>query len=100
MKALTIHAGTNLLNETGTVYTAKRAISHSDFNTIALVNDIGLLILSTPIEYTENIQPIPLATTDVAPAGSPCTLSGWGTTSVSIKQKFYTIKAVAALCNI
>ncbi|XP_011873943.1 PREDICTED: chymotrypsin-1-like [Vollenhovia emeryi] len=80
LKSLTIHAGTNLLSETGTIYTAKKAIVHN-FNAVRLVNDIGLLILSTPIKYTKYIQPITLATTDVAPAGSACTLSGWGRTS-------------------
>lgn len=85
LEALTIHAGTNLLSETGTVYKAKKAITHEDYSSILLINDVGVLILSTPIEYTKYIQPISLATTDIAPADSPCTLSGWGRTSVSIK---------------
>lgn len=85
LRSLTIHTGTNLLSETGTAYKAKKAIVHDGFDSYKLINDIGLLILSTPIKFTENIQPIPLATTDVAPSGSPCTLSGWGRTSVSTK---------------
>lgn len=101
LKTLTIHAGTNLLSETGTVYKAKQAIAHRDFSSFELVNDIGLLILSTLIEYTKYIQPIPLATTNFTPAGSTCTLSGWGRTSVNIKQKlFYVVKAVSSLSNI
>ncbi|XP_018372570.1 PREDICTED: chymotrypsin-1-like [Trachymyrmex cornetzi] len=78
LKSLTIHAGTNQLSENGTVYKAKQAIVHEAFNSSRLVNDIGLLILSTPIEYTKYIQPISLATTDIAPSGSYCILSGWG----------------------
>lgn len=85
MSALTIHAGTNLLNETGVVYKADRAIAHEDFDPWALVNDVGLLILSNLVEYNSLIKPIPLATTDVAPPGHSCTLSGWGRTSVSDK---------------
>ncbi|KAG5331698.1 CTR1 protein, partial [Acromyrmex heyeri] len=78
LKSLTIHAGTNLLSENGTVYKAKQAIIHETFDSIRIINDIGLLILSTPIEYTKSIQPVSLATTDVAPTGSYCILSGWG----------------------
>ncbi|KAL0124391.1 hypothetical protein PUN28_006312 [Cardiocondyla obscurior] len=81
LKSLTIHAGTNLLSEDGNVYKAKRAIVHKRYSALLLTNDVGLLILTTPITFTQNVQSIPLATTDVAPAGSPCTLSGWGTTS-------------------
>ncbi|EGI68359.1 Chymotrypsin-1 [Acromyrmex echinatior] len=77
LKSLTIHAGTNLLSENGTVYKAKQAIIHETFDSIRIINDIGLLILSTPIEYTKYIQPISLATTNVAP-GSYCILAGWG----------------------
>lgn len=83
LETLRIHAGTNLLSKTGTAYKAKQAIVHSGYDSYRLVNDIGLLILSTPIKFTEYVQPIPLATSDVAPSGSPCTLSGWGRTSVS-----------------
>ncbi|KAL0124390.1 hypothetical protein PUN28_006312 [Cardiocondyla obscurior] len=82
LKSLTIHAGTNLLSEDGNVYKAKRAIVHKRYSALLLTNDVGLLILTTPITFTQNVQSIPLATTDVAPAGSPCTLSGWGTTSL------------------
>ncbi|XP_018403933.1 PREDICTED: chymotrypsin-1-like [Cyphomyrmex costatus] len=94
LESLTIHAGTNLLSEDGAVYKAKQAIVHEDFSVIRLVNDIGLLILSTPIEYTKYIQPIPLATTDVAPSGSSCTLSGWGTLKVggSVPNKLQEIE--------
>lgn len=94
LKELTIHAGTNLLSESGVVYTASRAIAHENFNSLKLNNDIGLLILSTAVEFTALVQPISLAETDVAPAGHSCILSGWGRTSVSSSNKtiFYIIK--------
>ncbi|XP_024891146.1 chymotrypsin-1-like, partial [Temnothorax curvispinosus] len=81
LKNLTVHAGTNLLNESGSVYRVKQAIPHSNYNFMGSSNDIGVLILTTPIEYTQYIQPIPLATSDIAPEGTSCTLSGWGRTS-------------------
>ncbi|KAL6265047.1 hypothetical protein P5V15_005138 [Pogonomyrmex californicus] len=81
LKGVTVHTGTNLLSKSGTVYTVKQAIAHKGFNSFALNNDVGLLILSTPIEYTKYVQPIEIATDDVAPPGSKCTLTGWGRTS-------------------
>ncbi|XP_072743937.1 transmembrane protease serine 9-like [Anoplolepis gracilipes] len=82
LEDLTIHAGTNLLSESGVVYTASRAIVHKNFNPYQLTNDIGLLILSTAVEFKPLVQPILLATDDIAPAGSPVVLSGWGMTSL------------------
>lgn len=101
LKALTIHVGTNLLSETGTVYKAKQVIPHKDFNPSRLVNDIGLIILSTPIEYAEKVQPVVFASsTELAPAGSACVLSGWGRLRVSVKKLFYAINTVSSLSNI
>ncbi|XP_018403820.1 PREDICTED: transmembrane protease serine 3-like [Cyphomyrmex costatus] len=96
LESLTVHAGTNLLNENGTVYKVKQAISHEDFDSFKLVNDIGLLILSTSIEYTKYIQPISLAITDIAPSGSSCILSGWGQTMMdgSVPNKLQEIELI------
>ncbi|XP_011694586.1 PREDICTED: serine protease 48-like [Wasmannia auropunctata] len=87
LEALTIHAGTNLLSELGTVYKAKKVIVHEGFDPFALVNDIGLIILKNPIQFNKNIQPITLAIPEFpfTPAGKPCTLSGWGRTSLGGK---------------
>ncbi|XP_020299078.1 chymotrypsin-1-like [Pseudomyrmex gracilis] len=81
LEILTIHAGTNLLSEEGTVYKAIKAIHHENYNMYKLLNDIGVLILSRPVEFTPTIQPIRLATNDIV-AGSPCVLSGWGRTAI------------------
>lgn len=87
-------AGTNLLNEGGTVYNAKELVIHNDYRSLRLIHDIGLVILSTEIEYTKLIQPIRLSTSDVS-AGQRCVLTGWGRLSVSekeVKRKlFYVI---------
>ncbi|KAL6448584.1 hypothetical protein ACFW04_000457 [Cataglyphis niger] len=82
LKDLTIHAGTNYLSESGVVYTASRAIAHENFNPFLLTNDIGLLILSTVVEFKPLVQPIPLAKDDIAPADHPVILTGWGRTSL------------------
>lgn len=87
LKDLTIHAGTNYLSESGVVYTASRAIAHENYNPFRLTNDIGLLILSTAVEFKPLVQPIPLAKDDIAPADHPVILTGWGRTSVSLLNK-------------
>ncbi|XP_020299083.1 chymotrypsin-1-like, partial [Pseudomyrmex gracilis] len=93
LKSLTIHAGTNLLSEEGTVYTATAAVPHEDFDATRLINDIGVLKLSRSVEFTTTIQPIQLATNDIS-AGSPCVLSGWGRTSLGglVPDKLQHIK--------
>lgn len=87
LKDLTIHAGTNLLSEPGVVYTASKAIVHENFSPAFLVNDVGLLILSTAVEFKPLVQPVSIAHDNIAPAGSSCILTGWGTTSVSSSNK-------------
>ncbi|KAM0733577.1 Chymotrypsin-1 [Formica fusca] len=82
LRDLTIHAGTNYLSESGVVYTATQAIAHENYNPYQLSNDIGLLILSTAVEFKPLVQPILLAKDDIAPAGYPCILTGWGRLSL------------------
>lgn len=87
LRDLTIHAGTNYLSESGVIYTATQAIAHENYNPYQLTNDIGLLILSTAVEFKPLVQPILLAKDDIAPAGYPCILTGWGRLSVSSLNK-------------
>ncbi|KAL6448591.1 hypothetical protein ACFW04_000458 [Cataglyphis niger] len=76
---LSIHAGTNYLNQTGYVYYVANVTIHEYFDRAKLINDIALIRLATPIKYNAVVQPIELAITDDL-EGKPCTLSGWGTT--------------------
>ncbi|XP_070167530.1 chymotrypsin-1-like [Polyergus mexicanus] len=82
LRDLTIHAGTNYLNESGVVYTAIQAITHKNYDPYQLINDVGLLILSTAVEFKPLVQRILLAKDDIAPADYPCILTGWGRLSV------------------
>ncbi|KAL6448586.1 hypothetical protein ACFW04_000458 [Cataglyphis niger] len=78
---LSIHAGTNYLNQTGYVYYVANVTIHEYFDRAKLINDIALIRLATPIKYNAVVQPIELAITDDL-EGKPCTLSGWGTTKL------------------
>jgi len=57
-----------------------KIIGHPDYNNRDLTNDICLLKLATPLEWTDFVQPIalpaPLLETE---AGTDCIVTGWGT---------------------
>lgn len=82
LKDATIHAGTNLLSESGYVYKIEAAIIHPAFNLSLIHNDIGLLRLKTDIEYNKLVQSISVAKTNSVRVGDPCFLTGWGTLQV------------------
>lgn len=79
---LSVHAGTNYLNQTGDIYRVKSVTINKNYNSALLINDIALVHLATSIKYNPVVQPIKLATNDKNLEGKPCTLSGWGTTKV------------------
>ncbi|XP_011155958.2 transmembrane protease serine 9 [Solenopsis invicta] len=76
---VTVHAGTNLLSKSGTVYKPEESIIHPNFNLLLIRNDVGLLRLNTNIEYNKLVQPISVAKTNSVLEGDPCFLTGWGT---------------------
>jgi hypothetical protein len=78
LKNVTVHAGTNFLNETGYAYAVEKVIIHANFNILLIRNDIGLLRLKTDIAYNKVVQAIPVANTDSIAAGESCFLTGWG----------------------
>uniref|UniRef100_A0A8D0BZU6 Peptidase S1 domain-containing protein n=1 Tax=Salvator merianae TaxID=96440 RepID=A0A8D0BZU6_SALMN len=51
-------------------------------NCSCFTEDIMLIQLNSPVDYTERIRPIPLPTS-CASEGTTCTVMGWGTTSAS-----------------
>ncbi|KYN12579.1 Chymotrypsin-2 [Trachymyrmex cornetzi] len=79
LKNVTVHAGTNRLNESGYVYIPEEAIVHPDYEPDLIFNDIGLLRLKTDIQYNKLVQPISIAKTNSVLVGDACFLTGWGT---------------------
>nr|XP_036231789.1 serine protease SP24D-like [Bactrocera oleae] len=71
---LTVQAGTINLTEAGTISQVAKIIPHPDYN---YDNDIALLQLSEPFNYSSVIRPIRLATNET-PAGEEVTITGWG----------------------
>ncbi|KAK4873166.1 hypothetical protein RN001_015195 [Aquatica leii] len=93
----TIVAGTNKLKEGGETYSVLRIIVHESWNPIRFTDDIAVIKVTNPIEYTIYIQPIALNDKPTR-ANTKCTLSGWGLTSYpgtnSNDLKYYTGKVI------
>ncbi|KAF2892689.1 hypothetical protein ILUMI_13486 [Ignelater luminosus] len=77
---VSVVVGSTTLDSGGDKYKVSKIKVHKDYNSGLIKNDIALLILASPIELSDCIQPIELETEDVG-GGDDAVLSGWGTTS-------------------
>lgn len=77
-----IKVGSNNWKTGGTYYKPEKLIPHEDFGSLLFAYDIGLIRLQTPIEFSENVQPIKLSTKEVG-ADENVQVTGWGRLSVS-----------------
>lgn len=89
LNSVTVHAGTNQLNQQGQSYKVSKIVSHKDYNSIRLVNDVALILVSSNIAFNNLVGPIKLATGSKTYEGSSCVLSGWGTTRVSARYNCF-----------
>ncbi|XP_044013919.1 chymotrypsin-2-like [Aphidius gifuensis] len=78
---ITAVVGTTKLDEGGTEYKSAKIHGHEEYSSIFVRNDIGLIHVDKDIEFTENIKPVDLPTTNFDKSNYPAVLSGWGTTS-------------------
>ncbi|KAK4873169.1 hypothetical protein RN001_015198 [Aquatica leii] len=79
-KGLNIVVGSNKLNQGGMWYYVSRYTMHANWNPATVINDIAVIKLIAPIQYTTYVKAIAIDT-NFTPGGSPCVLSGWGYTS-------------------
>ncbi|KAF2881831.1 hypothetical protein ILUMI_24332 [Ignelater luminosus] len=77
---ITVVCGSHKLSTGGVRYEVSKIIPHEDYDNFFKINDIALLKLKNPIEYTNEIQPVNLETEDVG-EGEDVLLTGWGSTS-------------------
>ncbi|XP_059118562.1 chymotrypsin-like protease CTRL-1 [Peromyscus eremicus] len=64
------------------VLSISKAITHPSWNPTTMNNDVTLLKLASPAQYTRRISPVCLASSNEAlPAGLTCVTTGWGRTS-------------------
>ncbi|KAM8927612.1 suppressor of tumorigenicity 14 protein [Pelodytes ibericus] len=73
--------------------TIKRIVAHANFNDYTYDNDIAMLELSSPVTFTDFIQPICIPdSTHIFPVGKAIWVTGWGAlleggTGASLLQK-------------
>ncbi|XP_069044038.1 ovochymase-like isoform X2 [Lepisosteus oculatus] len=83
-RQLTVYLGRqNQMNSNPSEVSRKvtRVILHPDFNSTTFTNDIALLRLQTPVNFTNYIQPICLADKSSSfSTGTSCWVTGWGNT--------------------
>ncbi|CAO1322383.1 unnamed protein product [Diamesa tonsa] len=77
---LSVMAGSNSLKNGGIKRNVNLAIPHEKYNPRECTNDIALIRLEEPLEFSDAIKAIPLRVKD-APVGSNVTISGWGRVS-------------------
>ncbi|XP_039974437.1 trypsin-1-like isoform X1 [Xiphias gladius] len=65
---------------------SSRVIRNPKYNPYTIDNDIMLIKLSKPAVLDQYVQPVPLPTS-CAPAGTMCTVSGWGNTMSSTADR-------------
>lgn len=54
---------------------------HQDYNVGILINDIAVILLAYPVNFSSYIQPVCLAEKMMeVKAGTPCWVTGWGRT--------------------
>ena len=59
---------------------SREFFTHPDYNPITMENDVALLKLPKPIQFSERIQPVCLARTPPT-VNKRCFIAGWGTVS-------------------
>lgn len=72
-----ILAGTNKLHSGGSRYKIDKPIIHEEFGYPPFSNDIALVRLKTPIQFSDKVQPIKYSKKEIK-AGTKLLISGWG----------------------
>ncbi|XP_075054438.1 transmembrane protease serine 11F [Mixophyes fleayi] len=79
LNSWTVVLGTNSLSS-GSGLNLQNIIIHENYSSDTHINDIALLKLSNPLNFTKYIQPVCLPeTSDHFPDNSSCYVTGWGT---------------------
>jgi Trypsin len=80
-----VRAGTNNFTTGGTIHTIVEAEIHPDYVDSAYwPNDVAVLKVTPPFEWSSLLQPVVLADTGFSVENeTPCVIAGWGALFVS-----------------
>lgn len=78
----------DMLNLGGeTIANVSEWIIHPDYDEISIQNDVSLIKLENPIEFSDTISPICLPNQTLTKINSTCVLTGW----VKINSQYYIL---------
>lgn len=66
----------------------RRVVRHRGFDMRTLYNDVAILTLNEPVEFTETIRPICLPSGANLYSNKNATVIGWGSLREGIKKRF------------
>ncbi|XP_053593015.1 chymotrypsin-2 [Microplitis demolitor] len=78
--AIKVVTGSTKLDEGGNWYQSVRIIPHERYSSLFIRNDIGLIEVDEDIEFSDNVKPVDLPTSNFDKSDYPAYLSGWGKT--------------------
>ncbi|OOQ84584.1 Mite allergen Eur m 3 [Penicillium brasilianum] len=80
---LRIRAGSNQHNSGGKLVKVANVTQHSQYDAATIKNDIAVLKLASSLEFGSLISAVelPSSADDTPPAGTRCSVTGWGSTS-------------------
>uniref|UniRef100_A0A182Q608 Peptidase S1 domain-containing protein n=1 Tax=Anopheles farauti TaxID=69004 RepID=A0A182Q608_9DIPT len=97
VQSVEVHLGTTDFDG-GKVLTSTEFFAHENYNPLFVVNDVALVKLPEPVEFSDNIQPVRLPTGSNNYADQPVVVSGWGLTQtggqVSQTLQYATLQVI------
>lgn len=88
---VTVHLGDHNIRSTQETQhiskKVKRVVRHRSFDPRTLYNDVALLTLDSPVQYSKAVRPICLPTTTKSYGGSYGIVAGWG----SLRESKFSI---------
>ncbi|XP_017076088.2 trypsin beta-like [Drosophila eugracilis] len=93
VEGLSIRAGSSHWSKGGQLVNVLKAVYHPLYDNKTFFNDIGVLILESPLKFNNHVQKIALA--DKSPVGGTMSLvSGWGYTREDAAYSWPTLQGV------
>ena len=65
-------------------------IQHKQYSNSTMLYDVMLLRLTRRIKFSKKVRPICIDEDVKRPPGTPCVVTGWGTTSIDLARKCTT----------
>lgn len=85
---MAIELGNTSINPYDDLLSIENVFIHPDYDSTNYVNDIAIIKLSSPISYSNNIQPIKISRQSSYVSGTSALVSGWGRHGVGMNSLY------------